>query len=240
MAALAVLIGLSALAAAAANSRLLETDPEELERTPALLTFASLEAAPLFSWRCAGCHGQDMKGDKALGAPDLTDGEWIYGQGRIGDIEQTITYGIRSGDPRSHNLSLMPAFASPTPYGREKLSPLTPRQIDDLATYLIAIEGRGESDPASARRGQALYLGQGGCYDCHTGDARGDSFVGAPSLRSGTRLYGDGSKGSIAASIAQGRSGVCPAFHKRLSPAGIRALASLIYVKSHPGRPPAH
>ena len=36
-------------------------------------------AAPLYADNCAACHGATGKGDPAQGAPDLTDGEWLYG-----------------------------------------------------------------------------------------------------------------------------------------------------------------
>lgn len=36
-------------------------------------------AAPLFAEQCASCHGVEGKGDLTMGAPDLTDGEWLYG-----------------------------------------------------------------------------------------------------------------------------------------------------------------
>lgn len=35
--------------------------------------------APLFAENCAGCHGEDARGSRDLGAPDLTDAQWIYG-----------------------------------------------------------------------------------------------------------------------------------------------------------------
>lgn len=49
---------------------------------------------------CAGCHGPDAKGNKFLGAPNLTDAVWLYG-GSPGTIRQTIHDG-RNG--------VMPAF----------------------------------------------------------------------------------------------------------------------------------
>ncbi|MBX7248632.1 MAG: cytochrome-c oxidase, cbb3-type subunit III [Caulobacteraceae bacterium] len=36
-------------------------------------------AAPLFAEQCASCHGAAGKGNPDLGAPDLTDGDWLYG-----------------------------------------------------------------------------------------------------------------------------------------------------------------
>ncbi|WP_026960123.1 cytochrome-c oxidase, cbb3-type subunit III [Aliagarivorans taiwanensis] len=41
---------------------------------------------------CAACHGADGKGNQALGAPNLTNGIWLYGGSRKA-IEETLRYG---------------------------------------------------------------------------------------------------------------------------------------------------
>ncbi|MCH1930982.1 cytochrome-c oxidase, cbb3-type subunit III [Shewanella sp. A25] len=41
---------------------------------------------------CFACHGMDAKGNKLMGAPDLTDDAWLYGGSR-GMIEETIKHG---------------------------------------------------------------------------------------------------------------------------------------------------
>lgn len=41
---------------------------------------------------CAACHGMDGKGNTAMGAPNLTDGIWLYGGSR-GAVEETIRHG---------------------------------------------------------------------------------------------------------------------------------------------------
>jgi cytochrome c oxidase cbb3-type subunit 3 len=33
----------------------------------------------VFEDNCAACHGADAKGSTDVGAPDLTDGFWLYG-----------------------------------------------------------------------------------------------------------------------------------------------------------------
>lgn len=50
---------------------------------------------------CVACHGPDAKGNAMLGAPDLTNGIWLYG----GD-EAAVAHSIRSG-----RNGIMPAFA---------------------------------------------------------------------------------------------------------------------------------
>ena len=49
----------------------------------------------LFADNCASCHGEAGKGNQELGAPNLTDGIWLYGSDEATLIE-TITNG-RSG-----------------------------------------------------------------------------------------------------------------------------------------------
>ncbi|MBM7454667.1 cytochrome c oxidase cbb3-type subunit 3 [Oceanisphaera litoralis] len=41
---------------------------------------------------CAACHGMDAKGNPALGAPNLTDGIWLYGGSRAA-VEDSIRNG---------------------------------------------------------------------------------------------------------------------------------------------------
>jgi cbb3-type cytochrome c oxidase subunit III len=35
--------------------------------------------ATVFADNCAACHGDDGKGDRDQGAPNLTDAIWLYG-----------------------------------------------------------------------------------------------------------------------------------------------------------------
>jgi len=56
---------------------------------------------------CVGCHGPDAKGNPALGAPNLTDGVWLYG-GSPRAIETTLRQG-RNGLMPAHEEFLGPA-----------------------------------------------------------------------------------------------------------------------------------
>ena len=53
-----------------------------------------------FNVMCIACHGADGKGNKALGAPNLTDNVWLYG-GSAGVIAQSIAKG-RTGVMPAH------------------------------------------------------------------------------------------------------------------------------------------
>jgi cytochrome c oxidase cbb3-type subunit 3 len=48
---------------------------------------AAARGAGLFAENCASCHGEDAKGKKEFGAPDLTDAEWLYGGDKTTIVE---------------------------------------------------------------------------------------------------------------------------------------------------------
>ena len=52
----------------------------------------SLRGKPEYMNTCAACHGPEGKGNKALGAPNLTDDVWLYGSS-----EAAIVQGIVNG-----------------------------------------------------------------------------------------------------------------------------------------------
>ena len=233
------------------ESRLLRADPNSIPTNPAFMAFARGRGEAGYMSRCAACHGLTGRGDRQRGIPDLSDGDWLYGVGSVSDIEQVIKYGIRSYHPKTWNLAIMPAFATPRPSAKDsKILPLSPVDIRDLVEFLLYEQGQvGNGNPAAnptdnglrreevniaaVSRGAALFSGVGGCYDCHAADAKGDAAIGAPNLTDGITLYGDGSRESLAASIANGRAGVCPAWDSRFSAAGIRELAVFVYTLSH-------
>jgi len=82
---------------------------------------AIARAAPLFTDNCAACHGADAKGNRSLGAPNLTDNETLYGAGRENIREQ-----IWSG----HG-GVMPAWNTR----------LSPQEIKALAVYVHNLGG---------------------------------------------------------------------------------------------------
>lgn len=238
---LIVLIVASLLVAAvfAADSyaarQLLRADPDALPANPTLLRFAARRGRLLFEARCAVCHGASGTGDPAMGIPNLTDDDWLYGTGRPAEIERVIDYGIRSRNPKAWSLAIMPAYARPQPNRADKnILPLKPSEIDDVIEFLMRLQGR-QADAAAAARGASLFTGHGGCYDCHSLDAKGDSAIGAPNLSDAITLYGDGSREALHMSIAYGRQGVCPAWVNRASAVSIRELALYVYSISHPG-----
>jgi cbb3-type cytochrome c oxidase subunit III len=212
-----------------ADARLLRADPDAPIADAGLRLSTIAAGRALFARHCAACHGDDARGRRDLGGPDLADRDWLYGSGAVSELEQTIAYGIRSHDPRGWNLAEMPAFGRLQPGSAYKIAPLSPDDIADVVAFLA--QRRGEkADAAAAARGLAIFGNRGACYDCHGGDAGGDPAIGAPNLVDRIWLYGDGSPASVATSIAVGRHGVMGAFIGRLSALQIRELA--IYVNS--------
>jgi cytochrome c oxidase cbb3-type subunit III len=60
-----------------------------------------------FTAICSACHGADGKGNALMGAPDLSDGYWLYG-GDAQTIRATIVTG-RGGQMPAHGALLGPA-----------------------------------------------------------------------------------------------------------------------------------
>ena len=213
----------------AIRARLMIANPDGIAGDGNLNRYALSEGRRGFAAHCASCHGQRLEGDRQLGIPNLTNGDWLYGTGRVSEIERIILYGIRSGHPKAWNLASMPAYATPNPYKAYKIEPLTPRDLNDVAAYLYAFRHKSP-DPDAVARGARVFSKAGQCFDCHGPDAKGDSAIGAPNLTDATWLYGDGSLPGITLSIAYGRAGACPPWIDRLAPATIRAIA--VYVHS--------
>lgn len=228
--AIGIILALVALAAGALWARhradlarrLLATPAASVAAHPDLVRFATAEARPLFARDCAGCHGRNMKGNTAIGAPDLTDNVWVYGEGSVFDIQNTILYGIRSGWSKGHDVTEMPAFG--------QRGSLTTGQIDDVVQYLLAINHRPH-DTGAAVRGHAVFVGPASCNDCHSFDAKGNDYYGAPDLTVNTWMYGGDVK-SLWDSVYYGRHGVMPAWFGKLSLEQIRALAVYIHARS--------
>ena len=61
----------------------------------------------LYAENCASCHGEDGKGNREVGAPNLTDQHWVYG----GDLQTIINtiHGGRQGHMPTWDERLTPA-----------------------------------------------------------------------------------------------------------------------------------
>jgi cytochrome c oxidase cbb3-type subunit 3 len=230
----AILLLMMAAAMAALDRRdrteLLRADSDRILADPRRAPKALAAGRKVFLAHCAGCHGVEGRGSTATGTPDLTDQDFLYGSGRVSEIESITLHGIRSGDDKGWDLAWMPAYGRPVPYAREKLPSLSPSEIEQLTSYLRVLNGAIGEDPNAVAAGSILYEGHGGCWDCHGRDVQGDAAIGAPNLRDGKWLRGDGSRHDISRIIREGLHGVSPAFRGRLDPADAKAAA--VYVAS--------
>jgi cytochrome c oxidase cbb3-type subunit III len=206
------------------EARLVRAWPAELVYDPAMMRFAMSLARPVYTTHCASCHGANRRGNQVIGAPNLADSTWLYGDGGIGDIENTISYGIRSGHPKAHNVTDMPAEG--------RTHQLSAPEIDDVVEFVLNLS-RQPHDTAGAERGRKLFYDKGNCFDCHSSDAMGNTDYGSPALLGPTWNYG-GDRQTLRRTIYSGRHGLCPAWINRLTPPQIRALAVYLYVESHP------
>lgn len=206
-------------------SRLLTLDSAAVLGDRGLTAFAIAQAKPLYATHCARCHGRDMQGDRSLGAPNLQDSHWLFGEGSLFEIERTLLYGVRSGLSKSHDVTDMPAFGLT---GR-----LSTAEISNLVQYLLKLNGQPHEE-AAANQGRTLYfdVAKANCSDCHGDTARGNSDYGAPDLTTDTWRTGDDAKVFFQA-IYSGQHRIMPAWIGTLSLAQIRALAIFVYARSH-------
>ncbi len=87
------------------------------------------QGADIFKANCAACHGEDGKGGRSVGAPNLTDAIWLYG-GDHETVYQTV-YNARAG--------VMPTWS-----GR-----LNENTIRQLTIYVHELGGGEKSVPAA-------------------------------------------------------------------------------------------
>lgn len=66
--------------------------------------YMAAQGKALYAGTCIACHGPEGKGDPVMGAPDLTDGYWLYGDSSDA-IRQTIAKG-RHGSMPAHRALL--------------------------------------------------------------------------------------------------------------------------------------
>ena len=187
----------------------------DIEKDPALLAMARARGRTVFGDNCAPCHGSGAAGAK--GYPNLNDDDWLWG-GTLDQIMQTIQYGIRSGNPKTHE-SAMLAF------GKEGV--LKPEQIVTVANYVRSLSGLPTAPGYDAAQGKKIFADN--CVSCHGDKGQGNQELGAPNLSDKIWLYGS-DEATIIETITNGRSGVMPAWVDRLDPSTIKALA--VYVHS--------
>jgi cytochrome c oxidase cbb3-type subunit 3 len=133
------------------------------------------------------------------------------------DIQQTVTFGIRSGLDDARN-SQMPRF------GADGI--LKPAEIQAVADHVATLYGSPvkQADPAEGNRVFAEN-----CAVCHGDVGQGNREVGGARLAARVHLHGD-DRAAIVAQITSPRVGVMPNWNARLDPAKIKSVT--LYVHS--------
>lgn len=161
----------------------------------------------LYLDNCAACHGSEALGNQALGAPNLTDADWLHG-GAADTILASVLDG-RNG--------VMPPWG--TALGHEG--------VNEVTSYVLSLGGiKAPEDWVAAGKPRFDTL----CAACHGVDGRGNPALGAPNLTDTVWLYG-GDFASVAASVRDGRNGVMPAWRQRLSEDQVRVIAAWVVAK---------
>jgi len=173
----------------------------------------------LFGDNCAACHGQDAKGRANF--PDLTDDDWLWGDGQPEAIAETLRVGINSPHEETR-FSQMPAF------GRDQL--LTSAEVRTVAAYVFSLTHPESSTPDNVDQINAGHeLFETNCSGCHGETGTGNRETGVPNLTDARWLYGS-DLATIITTIHGGRQGHMPTWDERLTGTDIKLLA--LYVHS--------
>ncbi|MEY4754962.1 MAG: cytochrome-c oxidase, cbb3-type subunit [Pseudomonadota bacterium] len=164
----------------------------------------------LFANNCSGCHGSDARGSK--GFPNLTDADWLGGDGSPAYIEKTITEG-RQG--------MMPVMAGAVGSAED---------VKNVANYVLSLSGSAHNSIA-AQLGKAKF---GACAACHGPEGKGNPALGAPNLTDKIWLHGWG-EAAVIAMVTNGKTNVMPAQKTRLTAEQIHVLAAYVWGLSHKG-----
>jgi cytochrome c oxidase cbb3-type subunit III len=201
------------------DERLAKASLADIKNDPQMFSFAQAKGAAAFATNCSPCHGAGAQGSK--GYPNLNADRWIWG-GKLENILQTITHGVRwDGDPDTR-VGLMPAF------GREGV--LKADEVSDVADYVRSMSGFDVEKTAHLDKGKAIFAAN--CVACHGDDGKGNQEIGAPDLTTKVWLYGP-EREAIVQRVNIGGGGVMSAWSGRLDEATIKALA--IFVHSRGG-----
>jgi cytochrome c oxidase cbb3-type subunit 3 len=156
----------------------------------------------LFLNNCAQCHGSDGRGAKSF--PNLTDGDWLYGNAPE-QIVQTLAKG-RHG--------IMPPMAAALGGAAD---------VENVAQYVMSLSG-ASSDPVKAELGKGKFTA---CAACHGPKGEGNQALGAPNLTDRIWLHGGGLQ-SVIAIINAGKDNQMPAWEDKLTAGQIHVLSAYV------------
>lgn len=195
-----------------------EKSVEELAKMPA----AVASGQRIFLNNCAVCHGQNAKG-AALGYPDLTDNDWLWGGDETALIT-SITHGRNT------------ILGQGMPAGGALVDVNNPQADDEqkltaVANYVRQLGGHSV-DAALAAEGKVLY--DQSCIACHGADGKGNTLLGAPNLADNIWLYSvDGNIEDIKQQIVKPVNNMMPAWQQWLNEGRIKVVAAYVYSLSH-------
>jgi cytochrome c oxidase cbb3-type subunit 3 len=187
---------------------------DAIKADPALLEVAMTSGRITFAENCQPCHGAG--GGGSPGYPALAAGAWIWG-GKLADIQQTVTHGIRSADPDARQ-SAMPRFGAD--------GALKPAEIEAVADY---VWGTFYGHPATGKdvsAGAKLFAEN--CAACHGEKGEGNREMGAPQLASQVHLFGN-TRETIVNQVNLPHQGMMPNWSVRLDPATIKAVTLYVH-----------
>lgn len=197
-----------------AMNRIAKLSFADIRKDPKLLAVAETAGRITFANNCQPCHGAGGGGNP--GFPALAAGNWMWG-GTLEAIQQTVTHGIRSGDPDARQSQMLR-------FGVDGI--LKPDQIQQVADYVMTLFGKPVPG-ADLAPGQALFLAN--CAVCHGENGQGNRAMGAPRLASHIHLHGD-TRDAVVAQVTNPKMGVMPNWNTRLDTATIKSVT--LYVHS--------
>ncbi|WP_395376764.1 cytochrome-c oxidase, cbb3-type subunit III [Marinicella sp. W31] len=196
---------------------------------------------------CLACHGSDLKGNQALGAPNLTDGIWLHG-GSVGLITDIVANGVQGNMP-PHASILGPEKAHLVAAYVYSLSTEPGEALPATSTPAISEPEETTSEPVASDDPLAAYAGQDletlmqdsvamelaqkeyntACVTCHGADGKG--LPTFPDLTDDDWQYG-GSADQVLASVLNGRNGIMPPWQAVLGDEGVTQVTHYVLSKN--------
>jgi len=186
---------------AATFARMRGVPIEQLAKDPQALAIGRV----VFEDNCAACHGRDARGNGVVGAPNLIDGNSLYGN--QGD---TILASVLDG-----RKGAMPALGNV----------VGEQGVNEVIAYVLTLNGYS-APPDWVAAGKPRF--ESVCVACHGVDGRGNQAIGAPDLTDDVWLYGR-DFASMADTVRNGRNGIMPAWRERIGEDRARAVAAWVY-----------
>jgi cytochrome c oxidase cbb3-type subunit 3 len=189
---------------------------EQIRADPELVAAAQTAGRITFANNCQPCHGAGGAG--RIGYPALAAGSWLWG-GKLTDIQRTVTYGIRSGQPEARD-SQMPRFGAD--------GVLKPAEISQVADFVMTLYQLPNADATEQNIAAGRELFAANCAVCHGDKGQGNREFGAPALASHVHLYG-ATRETIVSQVMQPHMGMMPNWNTRLDPATIKSVALYVH-----------